>query len=112
MLLTAAPMQVHPVKVWGLLHLLGPPARMDCGRLPHRVSRSPGLMPPGTDVRLLAPAMGECLRVTTDPAWYEEHPESVRLWAPGNPLFQAPEFVVVSEALPEKKKALIDFFSR
>ena len=66
-----------------------------------RVIASPVLMPPGTDIQplgrreygLLAPGMGERLRVTTDPAYYEEHSESVELWSPGNPLFQAPEFV-------------------
>ena len=66
-----------------------------------RVIASPVLMPPGTDIQplgrreygLQAPGMGERLRVTTDPAYYEEHSESVELWSPGNPLFQAPEFV-------------------
>ena len=84
-----------------------------------RVIRSSGLMPPGTEVEplghreygLRAPGMREALRVTTDPAYYEEHAESVELWSPGNPLFQAPELVAVSEALPEEKKALSDFFS-
>ncbi len=41
----------------------------------------------------LAPGMSERLRVTTDPGYYEEHSESVELWSPGNPLFEAPEFV-------------------
>ena len=81
-----------------------------------RVLGSPGLMPPGTDVQplapreygLLAPGMGERLRVTTDPMYYEEHAESVELWSPGNPLFNAPELLAASEALPEKK-TLTDF---
>ena len=76
-----------------------------------RLIGSPGLMPPGTDVRplapreygLLAPGMSERLRVTTDPAFYEEHAESVELWSPGNPLFSAPEFMAVSEELPEQE---------
>ena len=84
-----------------------------------RVLGSPGLMPPGTDVQplapreygLLAPGMGERLRVTTDPAYYEEHAESVELWSPGNPLFNAPELLAASEALPEKK-TLADFLGR
>ena len=66
-----------------------------------RVIASPDLMPPGTDIQplghreygLLAPGMSERLRVTTDPGYYEEHSESVELWSPGNPLFEAPEFV-------------------
>ena len=84
-----------------------------------RVLGSPGLMPPGADVQplatreygLLAPGMHERLRVTTDPAYYEEHAESVELWSPGNPLFNAPEFLAASEALPEMKK-LADFLGR
>ena len=76
-----------------------------------RVIRSPDLMPPGTEVRplapreygLLAPGMGERLRVTTDPAWYEEHAESVELWSPGNPLFNPPESMATPEGLPEKE---------
>ena len=74
-----------------------------------RVISSPALMPPGADVQpmgpreygLLSPGMGERLRVTTDPAYYEEHAESVELWSPGNPLFKAPELVTVSEGPPE-----------
>ena len=66
-----------------------------------RVIVSPDLMPPGTDIQplghreygLLAPGMAERLRVTTDPGYYEEHPESVEFWSPGNPLFTPPEFV-------------------
>ena len=84
-----------------------------------RVIGWPDLMPPGTDVQplapreygLLAPGMRERLRVTTDPAYYEEHAESVELWSPGNPLFSAPELLAASEALPEKK-TLADFLGR
>ena len=76
-----------------------------------RVIGSPHLMPPGTEVRplapreygLLAPGMSERLRVTTDPAWYEEHAESVELWSPGNPLFTAPEFATTWEDPSEHK---------
>ena len=78
---------------------------------PDRVIRSPDLMPPGTDVRPLAPreygllvsGMRERLRVTTDLAWYEEHAESVELRSPGNPLFQAPEFLVTPEGSMEQE---------
>jgi hypothetical protein len=63
-----------------------------------RVISRPDLMPPGVEVgtmgareySLLAPGMEEALRVTTDPAYYEEHAESLELWSPGNPLFHAP----------------------
>ena len=64
-----------------------------------RVISRPDLMPPGVEVgtmgareySLLAPGMNQALRVTTDPAYYEEHAESLELWSPGNPLFHAPE---------------------
>ena len=64
-----------------------------------RIIASPDLMPPGTEIEplgrreygLRAPGMREALRVTTDPAYYEEHAESVELWSPGNPLFRPPE---------------------
>ena len=66
-----------------------------------RLIRSPELMPPGTEIKrmrrreysLLTPGMTEPLRVTTDPAYYEQHAESMELWSPGNPLFRPPEFM-------------------
>ncbi len=76
-----------------------------------RVIASPDLMPPGTDIGplgpreygLLAPGMAERLRVTTDPAYYEENADSVELWSPGNPLFAPPEAISASdEPLPGK----------
>ena len=73
-----------------------------------RVIASADLMPPGADVQplghreygLLAPGMPEPLRVTTDPAYYEENAESVELWSPGNPLFKPPEFLPPADQLP------------
>ena len=41
--------------------------------------------------------MAERLRVTTDPAYFEEHAESVELWSPGNPLFTPPESAADAE---------------
>ena len=69
-----------------------------------RILRSPELMPPGTEVKplgrreyaLQAPGMPEPLRVTTDPAYYEQHAGSVELWSPGNPLFRPPEFAAAA----------------
>ena len=66
-----------------------------------RVIAAPDLMPPGADVRplgrreygLLAPGAAERLRVTTDPAYFEENAESVELWSPGNPSFRPPAAV-------------------
>ena len=73
-----------------------------------RVLTDPGLMPPGTDVRpmgpreysLLAPGMPQPVRVTTDPAYYEENAESVELWSPGNPFFEPPEHLPETADLP------------
>ena len=71
-----------------------------------RIIGSSDLMPPGTDIQhmahreygLLAPGMTESLRVTTDPAFFEEHAESLELWSPGNVLFQAPELITPDDA--------------
>jgi len=73
-----------------------------------RVIGSSDLMPPGTDIQpmahreygLLAPGMGERLRVTTDPEYFEEHAESVELWSPGNALFKAPEVLTTVDEPP------------
>ena len=71
-----------------------------------RIIGSSDLMPPGTDIQhmahrqygLLAPGMAESLRVTTDPAFFEEHAESLELWSPGNVLFQPPELITPDDA--------------
>ncbi len=63
------------------------------------VLRRPDLLPPGIEARLLsgreysyaAPGMPSAVRVTTDPEYYEENPDSVELWSPGSPLFPAPQ---------------------
>ena len=60
-----------------------------------RILRWPELLPPGWGVRrlgdreyaLLAPGRAGEVRVTTDPAYYDEHPGSVELWSPGGLLF-------------------------
>jgi hypothetical protein len=52
-------------------------------------------MPPGVSVRPLGArdygysplGVKHGVRVTTNPAYYEEHGESVELWSPGSPLF-------------------------
>lgn len=64
-----------------------------------RVIASPSLLPPGIAVTLMgqqeykfsAPGMSRAVRVSTDPAYYEQHADSVELWSPGNPTFPAPE---------------------
>ena len=72
-----------------------------------RIIATPDLLPQGTEIQplghreygLLAPGMPEAVRVTTDPAYYEEHSESMELWSPGNPLFQPPEFLPPADRL-------------
>ena len=73
-----------------------------------RVIQLPDLMPPGFEVQplgrreyaVLKPGMRERVRVTTDPAYYEEHSESLELWSPGNPMFSPPELITPTEELP------------
>ena len=85
-----------------------------------RVIASPDLMPPGTDVQplgrreygLLAPGMRERVRVTTDPAYYEEHAGSVALWSPGHPLFTPPELPAGDDGDLPAGAALKDLLER
>lgn len=68
-----------------------------------RVLQRDDLRPPGVVLKsmgpreyaLTAPGMPSPVRVTTDPAYYEEHPESTELWSPGSPAF-LPPFSVAS----------------
>ena len=61
-----------------------------------RIMFSEKLLPEGYDaqtnlgskeVGLVGPEMTERIRVTTDPAYFEENPESLEFWSPGSPLF-------------------------
>ena len=60
---------------------------------------NPDLMPPDAEIQPLGQreyglrmaGMTEFVRVTTNPAYFEEHAESVELWSPGSPAFKAPE---------------------
>ena len=61
-----------------------------------RVLSTPSLMAPGVQVRRLgrgeyavrAPGMEGEARVTTDPAYYEAHADSLEFWSPGGALFE------------------------
>ena len=48
--------------------------------------------------------------MTTDSDYYEENAESVELWSPGSPLFQAPESEERAEHFPadETLKDILD----
>ncbi len=69
------------------------PAALNMGDL-DRVISDPTLMPPGAEVRRLdgrsyglrLPGRAE-LRVTTDPAFYDDHAGATELWSPGSPIF-------------------------
>jgi len=59
------------------------------------------LLPPGIEVRRISdndfayqmPGMPKPVRVTTDPEFYDQHPESSEFWTPGSPLFPQSEAV-------------------
>lgn len=57
----------------------------------------------GSDWSLRLPGMIRPVRVTADPAFYEEHAGSVELWSPGSPVFPEPEWADwrPEEGLPE-----------
>jgi hypothetical protein len=82
------------------------PARYDLADLGALLDR-PDLLPPGIQIKALGardwswqgPGMPASVRVTTDPDYYEQHPDSTELWSPGSPVFPVPEAVAESEEL-------------
>ena len=81
------------------------PAPFTLADLDHLVQTS-DLLPPGVEVKplipgkeyqLSLPGMKTPIRVTTDPAYFDAHPESTELWSPGSPLFPEPEGVASFE---------------
>jgi superfamily II DNA or RNA helicase len=80
------------------------------------VLRRPELLPPGVEARplgereyeYLAPGMREPVRVTTAPQYYEEHPGSTELWAPGSPVFPNPVEVATSEEVQKAKHLRVE----
>ena len=48
--------------------------------------------------------------MTTDPAFFDEHPESVELWSPGSPVFPVPDEVAPAENLAASREALAAVF--
>jgi SNF2 family DNA or RNA helicase len=96
-----------------------PPPLYDFDDLGRILGRS-DLLPPGLDVRPLhgsnrefsfsQPGMDESIRITTDPAFYEDHSESVELWSPGSPSFPAPDAEAAPEEMREAWPALTSIF--
>ena len=60
-----------------------------------QILKQSDLLPPGDETRstgikdfaYLRPGMEQPVRVTTDPAYFEQHADSVELWSPGSPVF-------------------------
>ena len=75
-----------------------PPSPLTMDDLEQLIGR-PELMPPHAELRPLGnreyalrmAGMTDFVRVTTNPAYYEEHAESMELWSPGSAVFKAPE---------------------
>ena len=89
-----------------------PPSPVTMEHLEQLIGR-PDLMPPDAELRPLGDreyalrlaGMTDFVRVTTNPAYYEEHAESVELWSPGSAVFKAPE------GLGEPRSHLVKSFS-
>ncbi|WP_230534158.1 DEAD/DEAH box helicase [Microvirga roseola] len=82
-----------------------------------RVVSSAVLLPPGIEVSPLGqreyafrqPGLGQSIRVSTDPAYYEQHAETMELWSPGNPAFPGPDDVPTEDdPVAPNLTALID----
>ena len=52
--------------------------------------------------------MREFVRVTTNPAYFEENAESVELWSPGSPTFRAPEGLPESAVTAKTLRGILD----
>jgi hypothetical protein len=83
-----------------------PPALYDLADL-RKILHDTTLMPPGIEAKpigakdfaYLAPGMPAPVRVTTDPDYYDQHPDSTELWSPGSPLFPVPEVIAAPQEL-------------
>nr|WP_246776865.1 SNF2-related protein [Microvirga sp. VF16] len=82
-----------------------------------RVISSAVLLPPGIEVSPLGqreyafrqPGLIQPIRVSTDPAYYEQHAETMELWSPGNPAFPGPDQVPTEDdSVAPNLTALID----
>jgi SNF2 family DNA or RNA helicase len=90
-----------------------PPLTMD--DLDKVISRPP-LLPPGDEAspmnprefKFVQPGLPEAVRVTTDPAYFEENADSIEFWSPGNPVFPALSDGAVYDGKAKKLRELLD----
>jgi len=96
-----------------------PSALIDMEDLDRILGRT-DLLPPDLDVKPMhgskrqysfsRPGMREPIRVTTDPAIFDEHPESVELWSPGSPIFPEPDDIQDSDDVTAQRSKLAVIF--
>ena len=80
-----------------------------------QVIRNSDLMPPDAELKPLGQreyglrlaGMAEFVRVTTNPTYFEDNAESVELWSPGSPVFEAPEGLGEFEATAETLRNIL-----
>jgi hypothetical protein len=92
-----------------------PPSPLTMNDL-EQVSAQPTLLPAGVEVegmgvreyKLRQPGVSQWVRVSTDPAYYEQHADNIELWSPGNPTFPLPAIV----AEPTSERTLAELLSR
>ncbi len=85
-----------------------------------RILSRKDLLPPDLDAKPLQgsrrqyscslPGMREPIRVTSDPAIFEDHPDSYELWSPGSPIFPLPIDAVDPEDLVAHRAELAAIF--
>lgn len=98
--------QEHPVTAEELEEPERPSPLYTLGDLGALLAR-PALLPPGTESTPLgsrdwawsAPGLPAPVRITTDPDYYEQHPDSTEPWSPGSPVFPIPDMVAGPEGL-------------
>jgi hypothetical protein len=92
-----------------------PPAPYDLSALDQLLQHGE-LLPPGLNVKPMGrgeyefsmPGMSEPMRITTNAAYFEEHPGSTELWSPGSPLFPVVDAAAPIEEVTHLGKGLTD----
>ena len=92
-----------------------PPALYDLSGL-DRLLKHGELLPPGLIIKPMGsgeyefsmPGMSQSMRITTNAAYFEEHPGSTELWSPGSPLFPDVGSAAPIEQVSSIKRRLVD----